>query len=279
MPANSYYNHDSNQPVQLSRGSSAAIRSEFKAIENAFYEMEQSIAAASSSADFRLIYQGARSADPTQRYNGTQLQNGDLYFNTGAKVMKSFADGAWYALATASSAMLKDGGAFTGPISGTTASFSSSVTAAGFSGNGSQLTGFTLQQISNAIGFTPLNSAGGSMTGQLNGTTASYTGSVTASDFIMTSDERKKMKWAKLPDDLLDQIAAVKKIGFYTDKKTKRVKVGVGAQSLAAVLPEAVLEDPDGFLGVAYGPASLVLIHKLIQRVQLLEKRLAKLEK
>lgn len=275
MPANSYY-VSTGQPVTLSRGSSALIRAQFAAIENAFYAVELQLSASASAADFKLIYQGARSSDPTQRYNGTQLQNGDLYFNTSSKVMKSFADGAWYALVTSSAAMLKDGGTFTGSIAGTSAVFSSSVTASGFIGSGAGLTGLTSSQITTALAFTPVNAAGDTMTGQLNGTTAVYSSTVRASNFIMSSDERGKMKWKKVEGDVLDRFAKVKKVGLFTDKKTKRVMVGAGAQSMREILPESVFEDEKGKLGIDYGPAALVLIHELTKRVIALEKELEK---
>jgi hypothetical protein len=277
--SNPYYNHVSGQPVQLSRGSSSAIRAEFDAINTAFDKLANEMAAASAAADFKLIYQGSRPSDPTQRYTGAALQDGDLYFNSTSKVMKSFSGGQWYALITSSAAMLKDGGAFTGPISGTSASFSSSVSAAGFSGIGAGLTGFTAKQITDALGFIPMGAAGGTVTGQISGTTAVFSGSITAADFIMTSDERRKMKWAKLEDDILERFAAIKKVGLYTDKKTKQRRAGAGAQSMQALLPEVVAEDVDGTLGINYGAAATVLVHKLTKRVLELEKRLKKLEK
>lgn len=277
--SNTLYNHSSGAPVQLSRGSSAAIRAEFDAIAAAFTLVQNQLSAASSAADFKLIYQGSAAADPTQRYNGSQLQNGDLYFNTTVKVMKSFADGQWYALVTSSAAMLKDGGTFTGNISGTSASFSGSVTAAGFIGEGKGITGMTVAQIVQFLGYTPVNRAGDTMTGQLNGTVAVFTGSVTAADLIHSSDERRKQKWESLPDSILDDFAAIKKIGTYFDKRLKSRRVGVGAQSLKPVLPEAVFEDDDGELAVAYANSALVLLHKAVKRIQVLEKRIAKLEK
>lgn len=276
---NAYYNHTSGQPQQLSRGSSAAVRAELDAIAAAFAKLESEMAAASSAADFKLIYQGARTTDPTQRYNGTQLQNGDLYFNTASNVMKAFADGTWFALVTSSSAMTKEGGAFTGPITGTAATFASSVTAAGFIGNGSGLTGLTTAQITTALGFTPLNKAGDIMTGALNGTVITLSGALTAADIIMTSDERRKQKWEKLDDQILERFAAVKKIGTYFDKKQKVRKAGAGAQSMEEVLAEFARVLEDGSLGLDYGPAALVLLHKTVQRLLKLEQRLAKLEK
>lgn len=279
MPSNAYYNHTSGQPIHLSRGASSAIRAELDAIDSAFYKVGQDLAAASSAADFKLIYQGSRESDPTQRYNGTQLQNGDLYFNTSSKVMKSFSDGAWYALMTSSAAMLKDGGTFTGPIAGTSAKFTSSVTASGFVGSGEGLTNFTKKQITDALGYDPLSKGGGNMTGQLNGTSAVYSGTITASDFIMNSDERRKSKWQPLPDGVLERFVAVKKIGTYFDKKQKVRKAGAGAQSMAGVAEEFARLLDDQSMGIDYGPAALALLHKTVCRLLSLEKRIAKLEK
>lgn len=42
------------------------------------------------------VYQGAHASDPTARLDGSPLQNGDIYFNTGINRMKAYANGAWY---------------------------------------------------------------------------------------------------------------------------------------------------------------------------------------
>jgi hypothetical protein len=47
------------------------------------------------------VYQGAFATDPTTRVGGGALQNGDLYFNTSSNQMKAYANGFWYATATA----------------------------------------------------------------------------------------------------------------------------------------------------------------------------------
>lgn len=275
MP-NSLYNHDSGQPTQLSRGASAAIRSEFDAIATAFTTVETQLSAASAAADFKLIYQGALAEDPTQRWNGTQLQDGDLYFNTLANVMKSFAGGTWYALVTSSAAMLISGGTFTGAISGTAATFSGGVQAGGFTGNGSGLTNLTITQIRDALGYNPVNKAGDTMTGQLNGTNCIMSGTVQGLVVRQTSDERRKMKWLRISDDAIDRLAKLKKVGVFTDKKTLEQRVGIGAQSLAEIVPEAVSVDDKGILSVEYGPAAMVLIAQLAKRVVALEKMLEK---
>lgn len=279
MAENRFYGHTSGQPVQLSRGASAAIRSELTAIATGFSRVEDELGAASSSADFKLIYQGARATDPTQRYNGTQLQDGDMYFNSSAKVMKSFASGAWHSPPTVQSVITKDGGTFTGNIGGTGATFTGIVNAGGFSGDGSQLAGLTRSQVTTALKYTPLNKAGDSMTGALNGTTATFTGPVTAQDVTISSDESFKDEWAPIRQADLKQFASISLAGTYRDKRTGQRMVGVGAQSLQKIMPEAIRKDADDKLTVAYGQAALVLVHKLTQKVLSLEARIEAMEK
>lgn len=50
--------------------------------------------------NFFLVYLGTKAADPATRNNGTSLQNGDMYFNTGVNQMKVWASGVWYATTT-----------------------------------------------------------------------------------------------------------------------------------------------------------------------------------
>lgn len=270
----------SGQPAHITRGLSAPIRSEFAAIAAAFATVEKALGSVTAGADFGKIYQGAYATDPTQRRDGSALQNGDLYTNTASKVIKTFVGGTWHApIVDTSNVMTKDGGTFTGPVSGTAFTATGNMTAAKFIGSIAEATGLTSAQVLAALAYTPVNKAGDTMTGTLNGTAATYSGNVTAADFIMTSDERRKKLWAKVDDDVLYRFASMKKVGTYIDKKTGKAMAGVGAQSFTEVLPEAVTMDDDGFLGVSYGPAALVLVHKLTKKVLELEKRLAKLEK
>jgi hypothetical protein len=53
-------------------------------------------------------------------------------------------------------------------------------------------------------------------------------------------------------------------------------QVGVSAQSLQAVMPEAVTTGPDDILSVSYGNAALAAAVKLAERVMVLEEKLAK---
>jgi hypothetical protein len=94
-------------------------------------------------------------------------------------------------------------------------------------------------------------------------------GTVTASNVTITSDERIKGEWEDLPPDFIDRLAAVK-MGTYrrTDTESPDRHVGVGAQSLRDVLPEAVLEGASGMLSVAYGNAALAACVELAKEVK-----------
>lgn len=280
MAENTYYKHDSGQPVPHSRGSSAAIRAELDAIAAAFQKVANALGNVESLGDFKKIYQGARATDPTQRYDGTRLEDGDLYINTSAKVLKSFVAGVWYAVPTSSSAMLKDGGEFTGPIKGTSADFSATVKAGGFTGDGQNLTGLKKEQITSALGYTPVDKAGDTMTGTLNGTNVTLSGTLTAAVVKQTSDERFKFKWKRV-DGLVDSLAKVRKVGNFTFKKKHGgfESAGVSAQEFEAFWPQVVGTDEDGNKSVNYGAAALVAAIELAKEVAALRCELDKLKK
>jgi hypothetical protein len=105
-----------------------------------------------------------------------------------------------------------------------------------------------------------------------NGTDFTCGGNVTA-----YSDERVKTNWRDLPADFIEQLAKVKH-GVYDRTDQEVTQVGVSAQSLQPVMPNAVIED-DGRLSVAYGNAALVAAIKLAGRVIALEARLEALTK
>lgn len=91
------------------------------------------------------------------------------------------------------------------------------------------------------------------------------------------SDERVKYSWKKLPSDFLVKLAKVRS-GTYARKDVPLRQVGVGAQSLREVLPEAIVEGEDGMLSVAYGQAALVACVELAKEVVLLRRRISMLE-
>lgn len=87
-----------------------------------------------------------------------------------------------------------------------------------------------------------------------------------AGNITANSDERLKTDWGVLPDDFIDRLAAVRS-GTYTRVDTEQRHVGVGAQSLQALLPEAVIESDKGVLSVAYGQAALAACVELAKEV------------
>lgn len=102
------------------------------------------------------------------------------------------------------------------------------------------------------------------------------TGNLTASGNITAfSDERLKEDWDST-DGLIEGLAFVKS-GTYRMKSTGVRHVGVSAQSLQSVLPEAVVENEEGTLSVAYGNAALVACVELAKRVLRLEQELQEL--
>jgi len=91
------------------------------------------------------------------------------------------------------------------------------------------------------------------------------------------SDERLKENWANLADDFIQRLAKVKH-GTYDRLDIEQRQVGVSAQSLREVMPEAVMLGSDDMLSVAYGNAALAACVQLAKEVVLLRARLEALE-
>jgi len=87
------------------------------------------------------------------------------------------------------------------------------------------------------------------------------------------SDERLKTNWRPLPADFLTRFAAVKH-GAYERIDSGATQVGVSAQSLREVMPEAIMEGSDGMLSVAYGNAALAACVALAKEVTSLREEL-----
>jgi len=87
-----------------------------------------------------------------------------------------------------------------------------------------------------------------------------------AGNITASSDERLKTDWESLPADFIERLAKVRS-GTYTRVDTEQRHVGVGAQSLQTLLPEAVLESDKGLLSVAYGQAALAACVELAKEV------------
>lgn len=101
---------------------------------------------------------------------------------------------------------------------------------------------------------------------------ATFTGSVSAQNFITSSDGRKKMSIRPITkyNTILSTISGV----HFKWLSTNQDDVGVIAQDLQSVLPEAVVETPDG-LQVAY----MKLIPVLVEAVKNLTDRITAIEK
>ena len=101
------------------------------------------------------------------------------------------------------------------------------------------------------------------------------------------SDERLKTNWRDMPEDFVARLAKVK-VGIYDRMDGEKItQVGVSAQSLQTLLPQAVTEANDDIktLSVSYGNAALASAVELAKEVVLLkqtissqEQRIAKLE-
>lgn len=99
------------------------------------------------------------------------------------------------------------------------------------------------------------------------------------SDFNITafSDERKKKNWRPVTEDYVEKLANVK-VGVYDRIDADLTQVGVSAQSLQKVLPEAVIEDKDGYLTVAYGNAALTSAVELAKELVALKELVKELK-
>lgn len=133
-------------------------------------------------------------------------------------------------------------------------------------GNGAKIT-----VDSSDLGWVPMSStAPGTFT---------YSGAIVATGNVTAySDESLKVNWSTLPGSFVDQLAQVKTGTFDRPDLDNARQVGVSAQSLQAILPEAVQENENGLLSVSYGNAALAACVELAKRVVALEQRLAAYE-
>lgn len=107
--------------------------------------------------------------------------------------------------------------------------------------------------------------------------TSDASGNFTASGNVTAySDDRLKKNWKNFDSKFLEKLSKVK-YGIFERIDTQKIQVGVSAQSLREVLPEAVMEDIDGKLSVSYGNAALAACVELSKKVLDLEKKLAEL--
>jgi hypothetical protein len=100
---------------------------------------------------------------------------------------------------------------------------------------------------------------------------ATFTGSVSATNFITTSDSRKKTNIEKITD-YETILSAVNGVRFQW-KETGTDDIGVIAQDVISVMPEAVYDSEDGYK-VAYQK----FVPVLIEAVKSLQKRVTAIE-
>ena len=98
-----------------------------------------------------------------------------------------------------------------------------------------------------ALGFTPANKAGESFTGSI-----SVSGTITATgDVTAFSDARLKTA-VETVSDALERVRKLRGVTF-SRRETGRRGIGLVAQELAPIVPEAVVTHNDGLMSVAYG--------------------------
>ena len=108
--------------------------------------------------------------------------------------------------------------------------------------------------------------------------TLAVSGTIQASGNVGAySDERIKTNWRDLGNDFIERFSEIKS-GVYDRTDTDLTQVGVGAQSLKEVLPEAVLTDKDGNHSVTYGNAALAVCVELAKEVVKLRKEIETLK-
>lgn len=100
---------------------------------------------------------------------------------------------------------------------------------------------------------------------------------VATGDVSIISDDRVKTNWRCLGEGFIYELAQVKS-GIYDRTDKDMTQVGVSAQSLRNVIPDAVLEDSEGRFSVAYGNAALAACIELAKKAVALEARIVALE-
>lgn len=126
----------------------------------------------------------------------------------------------------------------------------------------------TSGDVTSALGFTPANKAGDSFTGSI-----SVSGSITATgDITAYSDARLKTDIETITG-ALDRVRKLRGVTF-SRRDTGNRGVGLIAQELAPIVPEAVMTHEHGLLSVAYGN----LVGVLIEAVKDLADKVERLE-
>lgn len=96
-------------------------------------------------------------------------------------------------------------------------------------------------------------------------------------EFRPSSDARLKDEWQFFGEQFVSKLAKVK-AGTYRLKRTDARSIGVEAQSLREVMPDAVGVGDDGYLNVNVGGAAMAAVVYLAREIEALKARIAALE-
>ena len=105
-----------------------------------------------------------------------------------------------------------------------------------------------------------------------------FSGSITAGGNVTAySDERLKKNWLNLEEGFVEKLSQVKS-GTYDRIDVEGLRqIGVSAQSVRSLAPEAVIEGADGHLSVAYGNLAMSSCVELAKEIVSLKKELESL--
>jgi hypothetical protein len=102
---------------------------------------------------------------------------------------------------------------------------------------------------------------------------------VASGNITAYSDERLKKNWRDMPDNFVERLSQVR-VGRYERIDDGMQQVGVSAQSLQPLLPEAIQVSNDEIktLSVSYGNAALAAAVELAKELVMLKKELAEIK-
>ena len=102
---------------------------------------------------------------------------------------------------------------------------------------------------------------------------------VASGNITAYSDERLKRNWRDMPENFVERLAQVR-VGCYERIDDGTQQVGVSAQSLQPLLPEAIqiAKDEIGTLSVSYGNAAMASAVELAKELVALKRKVAELE-
>ncbi|CAB5220229.1 Intramolecular chaperone auto-processing domain containing protein [uncultured Caudovirales phage] len=225
------------------------------------------IATSGNSLNVRSASGQTSAAVKLQKYDGTTL--GYLY-NDGTSMF--FLNGSGTGIFTVGNA--NGNVTASGTITGVgTYSSTGSNAAYQFADRLTTTNSWTLYSYSNTVKLFK-NIAG--VTGDM--FTLDASGNLVASGNVTAySDERFKTNWRDIPSDTIAQLSQVKS-GIFDRTDQDSTQVGVSAQSLRKVLPNAIHETEDGTLTVAYGNAAMVAVIELCKEVMALRAEIEALK-